>query len=96
MRSIDEQLVPMKHNDKPLQSFEETNTDDKIMRLYVTLKDLRRDLGYSIRRTYALERKIQAMENHQHGTNGECMIKIKDTYHAEGGDTCSAQPDVLA
>ena len=96
-RNTEEQLSPMKHQvGEQLPKFEEANTDDKITRLYLTLKALRRDLGYQVRRTHSLERKLQAIERHQHGTDGGVMIKIQDTYSNEGSDCCSAAPDLLA
>ena len=84
------------HEPRQIVKFEDVPLEEKIHRLYLTVKELRRDLGYQIRRTHSLERKIQALEMHEHGSAGEVMIKIKNTYHNEGSDCCSAAPDLLA
>lgn len=59
-----------------LKDFESCSIEEKVLRLHVTLKDLRRSLEYLHQTNMALNTKIYALEHHQHSEKGDCMIRI--------------------
>ena len=86
--------MPMQQ--KQLGKFEDAPIEEKIQRLYLVTKELRQSLSWAHRVNSELRNKINALESHQHSSNGDCMINIRHAQTNSGADNCSASPDLLA
>ena len=102
----DEELINKKSqancgsSDKPqvLKDFNSCGIEEKVARLHVTIKDLRRELHYCYQSQSSMATKLYALEHHQHSEKGDCMIRIEDSNR--NGNGISGSPisnhDLLA
>lgn len=78
--------------------FDECGIEEKVKRLHNVIQDLRRSLQWSYDRECRMATKIHALENHQHSSNGACMITIENANRGDnqilGG--IAASIDLLA
>jgi len=92
-----EQLGPMQA--KELKKFEDCPIEEKIVRLHLIVKDLRRSLEQCYHADSRLATKMYALEHHQHSEKGDCMIRIEDTNRGQGdsiGGGIAMSHDILA
>ena len=87
-------------SDKPqvLKDFNSCGIEEKVARLHVTIKDLRRELHYCYQSQSAIATKLYALEHHQHSEKGDCMIRIEDSNRNGSGisGTSISNHDLLA
>lgn len=83
---------------QPLKDFNSCGIEEKVARLHVTIRDLRRELHYCYQSQSAMATKLYAFEHHQHSENGDCMIRIEDSNRNGSGITGSpiSNHDLLA
>lgn len=62
-----------------LKDFNSCGIEEKVTRLYVIIKDLRRSLEHCHISNQNMATKLYALEHHQHSEKGDCMIRIEDT-----------------
>ena len=87
-------------SDKPqvLKDFNSCGIEEKVARLHVTIKDLRRELHYFYQSQSAMATKLYSLEHHQHSEKGDLMIRIEDSNRNGSGITGGmvSNPDLLA
>jgi hypothetical protein len=72
---------------QPLKDFNSCGIEEKVARLHVTIRDLRREIHYCYQSQSAMATKLYAFEHHQHSENGDCMIRIEDSNRNGSGIT---------
>lgn len=63
---------------EPFKKFNECGIEEQVKRIHGVIYDLRRSLQWSYDRECRMATKIHALENHQHSSNGACMITIEN------------------
>ncbi len=84
---------------KLLIEFDKATIEEKIKRLHLIVKELRHSLQYAYQLNSELSHKIHALESHQHGNNGELLVKVSDNnrqYPGSGLVGAQMSHDLLA
>ena len=76
-----------KQEELDAKDFKDVDTDEKFNRIIRVIQDNQHNNGYWIRRVVQLESEMRQMKTHEHGAQGDVVVKLKEMNNHGGSDS---------